>query len=235
MGQQLDNPNTPVLDNTGASSRLTVFNPSESPTTYKTALAAMDASRGTATGLPDVTITGAHDVANGADKSAGNAADQTAKAGDTVAKGADAAAKSADTDKYAGMKNDDIIKTLPKDQADFAKQALQQVPNGHIMEGLHPGEIAVGNWQMTKDQKQALAHYTDQMMAQGKTHGQCTLPDGTVVDVTIVPKGSAVPPLHGGKSLVVPGKSTNNSDATNSDNKPQYASTATDDQSETVA
>jgi hypothetical protein len=78
----------------------------------------------------------------------------------------------------------------------WVQDALKSNPGWHAMEGLHPGEIAVGNWEPSKQEKKILGDAVDKMLATGNDGPLAvTLPDGSICTVEIKHNG------HGGTTF----------------------------------
>ncbi|HEY9730836.1 MAG TPA: hypothetical protein V6C89_02925 [Drouetiella sp.] len=72
----------------------------------------------------------------------------------------------------------------------WVQDALKNNPGWHAMEGLHPGEIAVGNWEPSKQEKKILGDAVDKMLATGNDGPLAvTLPDGSVCTIEIKHNG----------------------------------------------
>jgi len=128
-------------------------------------------------------------------------------------------------DKYYDQNPQDVIPKLPKEHQEWAKNALAHMPNGHIMEGLHPGEIAVSNFHPTQQEKKELTAITDDMAKKGETSRLVTLSDGTRVQIQIGTPASN--PSESQNNLNVPArKPVTDTETQNKDKKkqnPQYA------------
>lgn len=70
------------------------------------------------------------------------------------------------------------------------KDSLKDHPDWHAMEGLHPGEVAVGNWEPTKEEKKIIGTAVDKMMAENNDGPvYVALPDGSICKIEIVKGG----------------------------------------------
>ncbi len=89
----------------------------------------------------------------------------------------------------AASQEDQSWKSHMKDQ--WVKDSLNVHPDWHAMEGLHPGEIAVGNWEPSKADKKLISSTLDRMTAENNDGPvKIILPDGSVCSIQRVHNGS---------------------------------------------
>lgn len=103
--------------------------------------------------------------------------------------------------------------TQPGDQSwkshmtdQWVQDALKSNPGWHAMEGLHPGEIAVGNWEPSKQEKKILGDTVDKMLATGNDGPLAvTLPDGSICTVERKHNGHGGTTFSKGSDQSLPG------------------------------
>ncbi|MBS1955086.1 MAG: hypothetical protein JST89_12940 [Cyanobacteria bacterium SZAS-4] len=72
----------------------------------------------------------------------------------------------------------------------WVKDSLKDHPDWHAMEGLHPGEVAVGNWEPTKEEKKMIGSAVDKMLAENNNGPvYINLPDGSLCKIEIIKGG----------------------------------------------
>ncbi len=98
------------------------------------------------------------------------------------------AAQPASTGDAPAAQGDQSWKSHLNDQ--WVKDSLKDHPDWHAMEGLHPGEVAVGNWEPTKEEKKIIGSAVDKMMAENNNGPvYVNLPDGSLCKIEIVKGG----------------------------------------------